>query len=399
MAASVTEVHPGCPAIAFASSSISANPDESSAMPTLSGLWRSTSARNRLNRSVRSSGRAERPPCSRIPDESAVSAFSRALPLKPVRGEDSQSTEALYGFMRETMPQLVECVPNFSEGRRRDVIEAIAGEVRQTPGARVLDVQADQSHNRCVITFVGDLRSVSHAALAATRRAVERIDMRSHRGEHPRLGAVDVIPFVPISGVTMEECVAAAKDLGRQIWDALRVPVYFYAEAATRPERRRLPDIRKGEYEGLAAKMADPEWVPDVGDPKPHPTAGAMVVGARRPLIAYNVNLATDDVEVAKKIAKAARESSGGLVAVQAMGVTSERGRAQVSMNLLDYTKTPVHQAFELVRAEAARYGVEILDSEVVGVIPLNAVADAARFYLRLTAFRREQILEAILME
>ena len=297
------------------------------------------------------------------------------------------------------MPQLVECVPNFSEGRRRDVIEAIAGEVRQTPGARVLDVQADQSHNRCVITFVGDLRSVSHAALAATRRAVERIDMRSHRGEHPRLGAVDVIPFVPISGVTMEECVAAAKDLGRQIWDALRVPVYFYAEAATRPERRRLPDIRKGEYEGLAAKMADPEWVPDVGDPKPHPTAAAMVVGARRPLIAYNVNLATDDVEVAKKIAKAARESSGGLVAVQAMGVTSERGRAQVSMNLLDYTKTPVHQAFELVRAEAARYGVEILDSEVVGVIPLNAVADAARFYLRLTAFRREQILEAILME
>src|SRR5437773_1607460 len=195
------------------------------------------------------------------------------------------------------MPQLVECVPNFSEGRRRDVIEAIAAEVRQTPGARLLDVQADQSHNRCVITFVGDLRSVSHAALAATRRAVERIDMRSHRGEHPRLGAVDVIPFVPISGVS-----------------------------------------------------------------------------------------------------RAARESGGGMVAVQAMGVTSERGRAQVSMNLLDYTKTPVHQAFELIRAEAARYGVEILESEVVGLIPLDAVADAARFYLRLRAFRREQRLEATLM-
>ena len=175
--------------------------------------------------------------------------------------------------------------------------------------------------------------------------------------------------------------------------------MYFYAEAATRPERRRLPDIRKGEYEGLAQKMADPEWAPDAGDPKPHPTAGAIVVGARRPLIAYNIDLATDDVAVAKKIAKAARESSGGLVNVQAMGVVSESGRAQVSMNLLDYTTTPVHRAFELVRVEAARYGVEILESEVVGLIPLDAVADAARFYLRLNDFRREQILEARLME
>ncbi|TMJ06367.1 MAG: glutamate formimidoyltransferase [Bacillati bacterium ANGP1] len=297
------------------------------------------------------------------------------------------------------MPQLVECIPNFSEGRRRDAIDAIADEVRRTAGARLLDVQADESHNRCVLTFVGDLRAVTNAALAATRRAVELIDMTTHRGEHPRLGAVDVIPLVPISGVTMEECASAARDLGRQIWETLHVPVYFYAEAATRPERRRLPDIRKGEYEGLAQKMADPEWAPDAGDPKPHPTAGAIVVGARRPLIAYNIDLATDDVAVAKKIAKAARESSGGLVNVQAMGVVSESGRAQVSMNLLDYTTTPVHRAFELVRVEAARYGVEILESEVVGLIPLDAVADAARFYLRLNDFRREQILEARLME
>jgi len=297
------------------------------------------------------------------------------------------------------MPQLVECVPNFSEGRRRDVIDAIADEVRRTAGARLLDVQADESHNRCVLTFVGDLRAVTNAALAATRRAVELIDMTTHHGEHPRLGAVDVIPLVPISGGTMEECASAARDLGRQIWETLHVPVYFYAEAATRPERRRLPDIRKGEYEGLAQKMADPEWAPDAGDPKPHPTAGAIVVGARRPLIAYNIDLATDDVAVAKKIAKAARESSGGLVNVQAMGVVSESGRAQVSMNLLDYTTTPVHRAFELVRVEAARYGVEILESEVVGLIPLDAVADAARFYLRLNDFRREQILEAKLME
>lgn len=298
------------------------------------------------------------------------------------------------------MPQqLVECVPNFSEGRRREVIDAIAEEIRRTAGARLLDVQADESHHRCVITFVGDLNAVKTAALAAARRAVELIDMNGHRGEHPRMGAVDVIPFVPISGVTMDECVAAAKDLGRRLWETLRLPVYFYAEAATRPERRRLPDIRKGEYEGLAQKLADPAWAPDVGEPKPHPTAGATVVGARRPLIAYNINLTTDDVGVAKKIARAARESSGGLVNVQAMGVVSESGRAQVSMNLLDYTTTPVHRAFELVRAEAARHGVDILESEVVGLIPLDAVADVARFYLKLRDFGREQILEAKLME
>lgn len=297
------------------------------------------------------------------------------------------------------MSQLVECVPNFSEGRRRDVIDAIAGEIRGTPGARLLDVQADESHNRCVISFVGDLRAVQTAALAAARRAVELIDMTAHRGEHPRLGAVDVVPLVPVAGVTMDECVAAARDLGRQIWEALRVPVFFYAEAATRAERRRLPDIRKGEYEGLVEKLADPSWKPDVGEATPHPTAGVAVVGARRPLIAYNINLATDDVGVAKKIARAVRESSGGLVNVQAMGVTSESGKAQVSMNLLDYTTTPVHRAFELVRVEAGRAGVDVLESEVVGLIPLDAVADAARFYLRLRDFRREQILEARLME
>lgn len=298
------------------------------------------------------------------------------------------------------MPQqLVECVPNFSEGRRREVIDAIAGEVRRAAGARLLDVQADESHNRCVITFIGTLAVVKAAALAAARRAVELIDMNAHRGEHPRMGAVDVIPLVPISGVSMDECVAAAKDLGRRLWETLRLPVYFYAEAASRPERRRLPDIRKGEYEGLAQKMADPAWAPDVGEPTPHRTAGATVVGARRPLIAYNINLATGDVAVAKKIARAARESSGGLVNVQAMGVVSESGQAQVSMNLLDYTTTPVHQVFELVRAEATRHGVDILESEVVGLMPLDAVADVARFYLKLRDFGREQILEAKLME
>lgn len=297
------------------------------------------------------------------------------------------------------MASIVECVPNFSEGRRGEVIEAIANEIRARPGVRLLDVQADASHNRSVMSFVGDLDAVRAAALAATRRAVDLIDMNAHHGEHPRMGAVDVIPFVPISGVTMEECVEAARRLGREIWETLRLPVFFYADAASRPERRRLPDIRKGEYEGLGAKLSDPSWAPDVGEPRPHPTAGVTAVGARAPLIAYNINLASEDVEVARKIARAVRESSGGLASVQAMGVRSESGRAQVSMNLLDYTKTPIHVAYEQVRVEASRHGVDILESEVVGLVPLDAIADAARFYLRLRGFDREQILEAKLME
>jgi len=297
------------------------------------------------------------------------------------------------------MASIVECVPNFSEGRRGEVIEAIADRIRDQRGVRLLDVQADASHNRSVLSFVGDLDAVRAAALAATRRAVELIDMNVHKGEHPRMGAVDVIPFVPISGVTMEECVGAARRLGREIWETLRVPVFFYAEAATRPERRRLPDIRKGEYEGLREKLAGLDWMPDVGEPAPHPTAGATVVGARAPLIAYNINLASEDVEVARKIARAVRESSGGLANVQAMGVRSESGRAQVSMNLLDYTRTPIHVAYEQVRLEASRHGVDILESEVVGLVPLDAIAESARFYLRLRGFNREQILEAKLME
>lgn len=297
------------------------------------------------------------------------------------------------------MPKLVECVPNFSEGRRREVIEVIADEVRATEGVRLLDVQADESHNRCVITFVGSPEAAKVAALGTARRAVELIDMNVHRGEHPRLGAVDVIPFIPIADVTMDEAIETAAELGQEIWEQLHVPVFFYAEAALKPERKRLPDIRKGEFEGLAAKLAHPAWAPDVGEPKPHPTAGATVVGARRPLIAYNINLTTDDVDIAKKIARAVRESSGGLVAVQAMGVKSEAGKAQVSMNLVDYTQTPVHRAFEAVKEEAAKHDVDILESEVVGLIPLDAIADTATHYLRLRGFTRDQILETHLME
>lgn len=297
------------------------------------------------------------------------------------------------------MAQIVECVPNFSEGRRRDVIEQIAASVAATPGARLLDVQADESHNRCVISFVGTLEAVQAAALASAEVAVRLIDMTVHRGEHPRMGAVDVIPFVPISDVSMADCVAAAKTLGRRLWESLRIPVFFYAEAASRPQRRRLPDIRKGEFEGLEQKFNNPEWAPDVGDPVPHPTAGATVVGARRPLIAFNINLTTGDVKIAKDIAKSVRESSGGLPAVQAMGVTSEAGQAQVSMNLVDFTTTPVHAAYDAVRDAAIAHGTDVAESEVVGLIPLDALTDVARHYLRLKDFRRDQILEARLME
>jgi glutamate formiminotransferase len=295
--------------------------------------------------------------------------------------------------------KVVECVPNVSEGRRADVITAIADAVRGTDGVRLLNVQSDASHNRSVLTFAGPPEQAVEAAFALCARAVELIDMQAHRGEHPRIGAVDVVPFVPIAGVTMAEAVALARTLGARLWEELHVPVYFYAAAAAGPQRIRLPDIRKGEYEGLPEKMADAAWRPDIGEPRPHPTAGVTVVGARRPLIAYNINLGTTAVDVARQIARAVRESSGGLVGVQAMGVAAASGQAQVSLNLLDHAATPLARVFELVRREAERYGVAIAESEVVGLVPLDAVIDAARYYLRLRDFDREQILEVRLME
>ncbi|MDR5695042.1 MAG: glutamate formimidoyltransferase [Armatimonadota bacterium] len=298
------------------------------------------------------------------------------------------------------MQRIVACVPNFSEGRRVEVIEALAGEVRRTQGVFLLDVSWDPSHHRCVLTFVGEPEAVKQAAFASAARAVELINMEEHRGVHPRIGAVDVIPFVPLANVTMAECVALAKDLGREIWEKLGVPVYLYAEAAQRPERRRLPEIRRGEYEGLKETISLPERHPDIGEPRLHPTAGATVVGARRPLIAFNVYLSTGDVVVAKNIARAVRESSGGLVNVQARGVRIEhRGIAQVTMNLLDPVRTPLPRVFELVLAEAARYGVEVVESEIVGLVPLDALVEIARHYLRIHRFSREKVLDARLLE
>jgi glutamate formiminotransferase len=294
---------------------------------------------------------------------------------------------------------LVECVPNFSEGRRADVIEAVVAAVRASPGVTVLNVQSDESHNRTVLTFAGDPASAAEAVIAMVREAMALIDMNRHTGEHPRLGAVDVVPFVPIGQVTMDECVALARRVGERLWADLALPVYYYAQAATAPHRIRLPDIRKGEYEGLAEKMRQPDWQPDVGDPRPHPTAGAVVVGARRPLIAYNINLQSTDVAVAKAVARAVRETGGGLVNVQAMGVAAASGLAQVSINVLDHARTPLARVFDLVRLEAERFGVAVAESEIVGLVPMDAILDAARAYLRLRGFDRNQVLEVRLME
>ena len=290
---------------------------------------------------------------------------------------------------------LIECIPNVSEGRRPEVVAAMADAVRRVQGVRLLDYSSDASHNRSVFTLVGDAAGVEQAVMALVERAVADIDLRTHRGEHPRLGAVDVVPFVPIDGVTMADCVALARRVGAQIAERFAVPVFLYEEASTNPARKNLEDIRRGEFEGLAAKMRAPEWAPDFGPSAPHPTAGATVVGARMALIAYNINLATDRLDVAKKIAAAIRQSSGGFRYVKAAGFKLEdRGIVQVSMNLTNYEKTPIFRVFETVKREAARYGVSILESEIVGLIPSAALAGAAEFYLQLEGFKPDQVLE-----
>jgi glutamate formiminotransferase len=293
---------------------------------------------------------------------------------------------------------IIECIPNVSEGRRADVVARMADAIRSAPGVRLLDSSSDPSHNRSVFTLVGDAAGVEAAVLALVERAVADIDLTTHRGEHPRLGAVDVVPFVPIEGVTMAECVALAKKVGAAVAKRFGVPVYLYEEASNNPQRKNLEDIRRGEFEGLAAKMASPGWTPDFapsGQSGPHPTAGATVIGARMALIAYNINLATDRLDVAKKIAAAIRHSSGGFRYVKAAGFKlEERGIVQVSMNLTNYEKTPIFRVFETVKREAARYGVAILESEIVGLVPSAALLAASEHYLQIEGFKAEQVLE-----
>ena len=299
------------------------------------------------------------------------------------------------------MTKIIESVPNFSEGRHGEVVQAIVEAVRKAPGgARVLDISSDADHNRSVLTLAGDDAQVRASVLRLFEVALERIDLRTHKGEHPRLGAVDVVPFVPVKGVTMAECAALARSVGEDVAGRFKLPVYLYEESATAEHRRNLAEIRKGEFEGLPKKMKDPLWAPDFGPAEPHPSAGASVIGAREFLIAFNVNLATPDVQIADKIARAIRHSSGGLRYCKAMGVAlSERRIAQVSINMVNFKKTPLHRVVEMVKSEAARYGVNVVGSEIVGLVPNDALLAAADFYLRLEDFHVSQVLENRLAE
>jgi glutamate formiminotransferase/formiminotetrahydrofolate cyclodeaminase len=293
---------------------------------------------------------------------------------------------------------LVECIPNFSEARRPEVVEAIVQAINEVPGVHILDRHSDMDHNRTVITFIGSPDAVEQAAFQSIAKASQLIDLNHHTGEHPRIGATDVVPFVPISDITMQECVEMARQLGKRVADEVNIPVYLYEDAASRPERQNLENIRRGQYEGLKSDiLVNPDRKPDFGPAELGP-AGATVIGARQPLIAYNIYLTTEDVSIAQKIAKAIRNSSGGLRFVKAMGVLVE-GRAQVSMNLTNFRQTPIARVVELVRREATRYGVGIHHSELVGLIPQEALNDAAVWYTQLDAFQSDQILEQRLYE
>jgi glutamate formiminotransferase / 5-formyltetrahydrofolate cyclo-ligase len=298
------------------------------------------------------------------------------------------------------MPRIIECVPNLSEGRRPEVVAEAVSALKAIPGVRVLGVQSDKDHNRSVLTLVGEEASLKAGVLALYEVATARIDLRSHQGEHPRMGVVDVVPFIPIEGASMKDCVALARDVGAAVAERFGVPIFLYEEAATTPQRKNLEDVRRGQFEGLALKMGDAAWAPDFGPQAPHPSAGASAMGARMPLIAYNVNLGTGDVEIARKIAKGIRHSSGGFRFVKAMGIMLEgRGVAQVSINMTDFKKTPLHRVFETVRNEAERYGVSVVGSEIVGLVPAEALLDAAEHFLRLERFDSLQVLERKIAE
>ena len=292
--------------------------------------------------------------------------------------------------------QLVECVPNFSEGRDAAKMDAIVQAIVSVPEVVLLDRESDADHNRSVLTFVGPPAAVADAAFRAVEKAASLIDLTRQQGVHPRIGAADVVPFIPIEGVTLEDCVKLAERVGSEIWNRLQIPVYFYEAAARRPERVNLENIRRGQFEALLEEMATvPERHPDVGDPVCHPTAGAIVVGARKFLIAYNINLGTADVGIAKKIAKTIRFSSGGFRYVKSMGVAlASRNLAQVSINLTDFEQTPMHLVFETVRREAERYGVPVVGSEIVGLIPRKALEMSAEYFLRYENFSPQLVLE-----
>lgn len=294
------------------------------------------------------------------------------------------------------MAKIIESIPNISEGRNKEIIEACVDQIRSTPGCTLLNYSSDTSHNRTVITYMGSLEGVEEASVKLAIKAAELIDLTKHVGEHPRMGAVDVMPFVPIKEATEEECIELSKKVGSRIAEEAGVPVFLYEKSATAEHRRNLAAVRKGQFEGMFEKIKDPQWIPDFGGARVHPTAGVVAVGARPPLIAYNINLGTDNLELAKEISKEIRESSGGLPCVKAMGVMLEdRNIAQVSINMTDFRVTPLHKVTELVREKAAKEGVRIVGTELIGLCPMKALFDAAEYYLQIEDFDPEvQVIE-----
>lgn len=298
------------------------------------------------------------------------------------------------------MNQIIQCVPNFSEGRDTEKIGKIVDPFRDKENVKLLDYGFDHDHNRLVVTVVGEPQALKNAVVEAIGKAVELIDMTKHRGQHPRMGAIDVVPFIPIKNATIEEAIALSKEVAKEAAEKYGLPVFLYEKSASTKYRKNLSEVRKGEFEGMAEKMKLPEWQPDFGPAIPHPTAGCVAIGARMPLVAYNVNIGTDNLEIANAIAKKVRRVGGGLRFCKAMGVKLiDRHITQVSMNLTDYTRTAIYRAHEMVRMEANRYGVPIVGAEIVGMVPLQALTDTVEYYLGLENFSVNQVLETNLME
>lgn len=295
---------------------------------------------------------------------------------------------------------IMECVPNFSEGRDLEKIEKIVSSFRAKEGVKLLDYSNDTDHNRCVVTVVGQPEALKAAVIEAVGKAVELIDLNKHEGQHPRMGAVDVVPFIPIKGCTMEDAVAMSKEVGAKVAELYNLPVFLYEKSASAPYRENLAAVRKGEFEGMAEKIKQPEWHPDFGPAERHATAGTVAIGARMPLVAFNINLNTPSLDIAHSIAKRIRFIGGGLRFCKAMGVDlTERGITQVSINMTDYSKTALYQAFEMVKYEARRYGVSIVGSEIIGLVPMAALIDTAEYYLGIENFSMDQVLESRIME
>lgn len=293
------------------------------------------------------------------------------------------------------MEKILECVPNFSEGRDLKIVEQIVDPFRKKDGVKLLDFQTDEDHNRSVVTVVGNPDALKQAVVESMGIAIDLIDMRTHSGQHPRMGAIDVVPFIPVKNITVDEAITVSKAVAKQVADAYQLPVFLYEQSAAKPERRNLATVRKGQFEGMAQKIKQPDWAPDYGPAEIHPSAGVAAMGARMPLVAYNVNLDTDDIEIANQIARSVRHISGGLRYCKGIGIElKDRGIVQVSLNMTDYTRTALYRVFELIKIEARRWGVNVVGSEVIGLVPMQALIDCAEYYLGIEDFSMEQVLE-----